>query len=119
MVDKVNQLPSSPRENPPTVDPPKVSLRDDSPDHGEHGMVTHTPLENLTSVITQGDLDHLRITYSFLVGLQAKIPDDGETILSARSGEVAFYEVAFLAGLKLPIQSTIRRILNFYNICTV
>ena len=58
MTDEVNQLPSSPRENPPRVDPPEVSPRDNFPDHGDHGTVTHTILENLTSVITQGDLDH-------------------------------------------------------------
>ena len=64
MANKVNQLPSSPRENPYRVDPPEVSSRDDSLDHGDHGTVTHTPLENLTSVIAQDDLDHLRMTYT-------------------------------------------------------
>ena len=64
MADEVNQFPSLPRENSSRVDPPEVSPRDDSPDHGDHGTVTHTPLENLTSVITQDDLDHLRMTYT-------------------------------------------------------
>ena len=65
MANKVNQLPSSPRENPPRVDPPEVSPQDDSLDHEDHGTVTHTPLENFPSIITQGNLDHLRMTYSF------------------------------------------------------
>ncbi|GFZ09951.1 hypothetical protein Acr_21g0005500 [Actinidia rufa] len=38
-------------------------------------------------------------------------------ILSARQGEVAFYEAAFLAGLRLPIHPTIREMLIHYKIC--
>ena len=37
MADEVNQLPSSPRENPPKVDPSEVSPKDDSLDNGDHG----------------------------------------------------------------------------------
>ena len=67
--------------------------------------------------MTQGDLDCLSELYSFLPGIQARLPKEGETILSTRMDEVAFYEVAFHVGLWLPIHPTIRRILNFYNIC--
>ena len=45
MADEVNQLPSSPRENPYKVDPHEVSSWDDFLDHGDHGTVTHTPLK--------------------------------------------------------------------------
>ena len=67
--------------------------------------------------MTQGDLDRLRESCSFLDGIQAKLPKDDETIVSTRSGEVAFYEVAFHASLRLLIHPTIKRILHFYNIC--
>ncbi|GFY84704.1 hypothetical protein Acr_03g0014780 [Actinidia rufa] len=49
--------------------------------------------------------------------VQLRIPGDGETILSARQGEVAFYEATFLAGLRFPIHPTIRDILIHYQIC--
>ncbi|GFY97468.1 hypothetical protein Acr_12g0000090 [Actinidia rufa] len=63
------------------------------------------------------ELDNLGATYSFPPGVRLRIPRDGETILSARQGEVAFYEAAFLAGLRLPIHPTIREILIHYKIC--
>ncbi|GFZ07299.1 hypothetical protein Acr_19g0002360 [Actinidia rufa] len=50
-------------------------------------------------------------------GIRLRIPGDGETILSARQGEVAFYEATFQAGLRLPIHPTIREILVHYKIC--
>ncbi|GFS37769.1 hypothetical protein Acr_00g0053830 [Actinidia rufa] len=53
-----------------------------------------------SNVMSQADLDNLGTTYSFPQGVQLRIPGDGETILSARQGEVAFYEAAFLAGLR-------------------
>ncbi|GFS38938.1 hypothetical protein Acr_00g0060360 [Actinidia rufa] len=46
-----------------------------------------------------------------------RLLDEGETIISTRPGEVAFYEVAFPAGLRFPLHPTIRLILQFYNIC--
>ncbi|GFS37361.1 hypothetical protein Acr_00g0051520 [Actinidia rufa] len=63
------------------------------------------------NVMSQSELDKLGSTYSFPSGLRLRIPRDGETILSARQREVAFYEAAFLAGLRLPIHPTIREIL--------
>ncbi|GFY80953.1 hypothetical protein Acr_01g0007620 [Actinidia rufa] len=65
----------------------------------------------------EADLDNLGTTYSFPPGVRLRIPGDGETILSARQGEVAFYEAAFLAGLRFPIHPTIRDILIHYQIC--
>ncbi|GFS30801.1 hypothetical protein Acr_00g0014170 [Actinidia rufa] len=70
-----------------------------------------------SNVMSQADLDNLGTTYSFPPGVRLRIPGDGETILSARQGEVAFYEVAFLAGLRFPIHPTIRDILIHYQIC--
>ncbi|GFY89326.1 hypothetical protein Acr_06g0012660 [Actinidia rufa] len=69
------------------------------------------------NVMSQAELDNLGATYSFPPGVRLRIPGDGETILSARQGEVAFYEAAFLAGLRLPIHPTIREILIHYKIC--
>ncbi|GFY86954.1 hypothetical protein Acr_05g0005930 [Actinidia rufa] len=47
----------------------------------------------------------------------SSLTKESNTILSARQGEVAFYEAAFLAGLRLPIHPTIREILIHYKIC--
>ncbi|GFY91174.1 hypothetical protein Acr_07g0013700 [Actinidia rufa] len=65
-------------------------------------MATHSPIEKEFNVMTQDDLDCLREIYSFLAGIQARIPDEGETILSTRTGEVAFYETAFPTGRMSP-----------------
>ncbi|GFZ05306.1 hypothetical protein Acr_17g0008780 [Actinidia rufa] len=70
-----------------------------------------------SNVMSQAELDNLGATYSFPPGVRLRIPGDGETILSARQGEVAFYKAAFLAGLRLPIHPTIRKILIHYKIC--
>ncbi|XP_057489435.1 uncharacterized protein LOC130775314 [Actinidia eriantha] len=67
--------------------------------------------------MTLEELNALRDTYSFPPGVRVRLPDEGETIISARSGEVAFYEAAFPADLCFPIHPTIRLILQFYNIC--
>ncbi|GFZ06623.1 hypothetical protein Acr_18g0007930 [Actinidia rufa] len=69
------------------------------------------------NAMSQAELDKLGSTYSFPSGIRLRIPGDGETILSARQGEVAFYEAAFLAGLRLPLHPTIRKILIHYKIC--
>ncbi|GFZ10788.1 hypothetical protein Acr_22g0001860 [Actinidia rufa] len=74
-------------------------------------------LNKESNVMSQADLDNLGTTYSFPQGVRLWIPGDGETILSARQGEVAFYEAAFLAGLRFPIHPTIREILIHYQIC--
>ncbi|GFY90653.1 hypothetical protein Acr_07g0008500 [Actinidia rufa] len=50
--------------------------------------------------MTQSDLDNPREKYSFPPRIQLRIPEEGETILSACPGEVAFYEAAFPAGLR-------------------
>ncbi|GFZ06696.1 hypothetical protein Acr_18g0008660 [Actinidia rufa] len=70
-----------------------------------------------TNVMSQTDLNKLREKYSFPSGVQLRIPGEGETILSTRKGKVAFYEDAFLAGLRLLIHPTIKKILNHFKIC--
>ncbi|GFZ10876.1 hypothetical protein Acr_22g0002740 [Actinidia rufa] len=74
-------------------------------------------LNKESNVMSQVDLDNLGTTCSFPQGVRLRIPGDGETILSARQGKVAFYEAAFLAGLRFPIHPTIREILIHYKIC--
>ena len=53
-----------------------------------------------TNIMTQGELDHLRESGSFLVGIQLRLLEIDETIASTRPGEVAIYEVAFLFTLQ-------------------
>ena len=67
--------------------------------------------------MTQDELDRLKESHSFPPKVQIRLPEEDETIASTRPGEVAFYEVAFHAGLRLPLHHIIRRVLYFYNIC--
>ncbi|GFY90258.1 hypothetical protein Acr_07g0004550 [Actinidia rufa] len=96
-IDETSQSPSSPPPNSPKMDTSSLAKEG--------------------NVMTQAELDKLGSTYSFPSGIRLRIPGDGETILSARQGEVAFYEAAFQAGLRLPIHPTIREILVHYKIC--
>ncbi|GFS38252.1 hypothetical protein Acr_00g0056490 [Actinidia rufa] len=50
--------------------------------------------------MTQGNLDRLRETCSFPLGVRMRIPGNDEMILTADNGDVAFYEAAFSAGLR-------------------
>ncbi|GFZ06795.1 hypothetical protein Acr_18g0009650 [Actinidia rufa] len=102
MIDEVNQSPSSPMEGSPDVNPL---------------IAIHPSVEEKHNIMTLEELNALRKTYSFPPGVRVRLPDEGETITSARPGEVAFYEAAFPAGLRFPLHSTIRLILQFYNIC--
>ena len=77
----------------------------------------HPSIEKEHNIMTPEELDLLRETYSFPQGVQIRLPEENETILSTRPGEVAFYEAAFSAGLHFPIHPTVRLILMFYNIC--
>ncbi|GFY82855.1 hypothetical protein Acr_02g0010950 [Actinidia rufa] len=105
IIDEASQSPSSPL---------KGSLTDHLSTYSE---MDTSNLTKETSVMSQGDLDKLREKYSFPSRIQFRIPGQGETILSTSSGEVAFYEAAFHAGLRFPIHPIIRRILNHYKIC--
>ena len=67
--------------------------------------------------MTQDEIDHLEELCYFLAGVQIRLLETGETIMSAHLGDVAFYEAVFHAGLRLPIHPTLRRILSFYNVC--
>ncbi|GFZ11287.1 hypothetical protein Acr_22g0006850 [Actinidia rufa] len=49
-------------------------------------------------------------------GIQIRLLEADETIASTHPGEVAFYEAAFQAGLRLPIHPTIKRILVYYKV---
>ena len=101
MEDKVKWLPSSPLE--------------ESSEHEENPEIDNRPpLEREITTMTQINLDRLRESCSFLFGIQARLPDDDEATVSTRPDEVVFYEYAFHAGLRLPIHSTIRKILHFY-----
>ncbi|GFY91512.1 hypothetical protein Acr_07g0017080 [Actinidia rufa] len=96
-IDETSQSPSSPPPNSPKMDTSSLTKEG--------------------NVMIQAELDKLGSTYSFPSGIRLRIPGDGETILSVRQGEVAFYEAAFQAGLRLPIHPTIREILVHYKIC--
>ncbi|GFY96578.1 hypothetical protein Acr_11g0008840 [Actinidia rufa] len=96
-IDETSQSPSSPPTNSPKMDTSSLTKEGNA--------------------MSQAELDKLGSTYSFPPGIRLRIPGDGETILSARQGEVAFYEAAFLAGLRLPLHPTIRKILIHYKIC--
>ncbi|GFY81009.1 hypothetical protein Acr_01g0008180 [Actinidia rufa] len=101
MTDEVNQSPSSPIEGSPDVNPL---------------IAIHPSVEEKHNIMTLEKLNALRETYSFPPRVRVRLPDEEETITSARPGEVAFYMAAFPAGLRFPLHSTIRLILQFYNI---
>ena len=67
--------------------------------------------------MTPEELDLLRETYFFPQGIQIRLPEENETILSVRPSEVAFYKASFQAGLRFSIYPTVRLILMYYNIC--
>ncbi|PSS08079.1 Arresten like [Actinidia chinensis var. chinensis] len=103
MTGEVNQSTDSPREDLPTPE--------------DVHMVTVPPsVEKETNIMTLGELDLLRESYSFPPYVQLRIPE-GETITSTHPGEVAFYEATFPTGLRFLIHPTIRLILQFCNIC--
>ncbi|GFZ15862.1 hypothetical protein Acr_25g0002710 [Actinidia rufa] len=104
MTDEVNQSPASPMDGSPTLETNPLAT-------------IHPLVEEKNNIMTLEELNSLRKTYYFPPGVRVRLPEEGETIVSARLGEVAFYEAAFPAGLCFPIHSTIRLILQFYNIC--
>ena len=55
----------------------------------------HPSVEKENNIITPEELDLLRETYSFPLSVQIKLFEENEIILSARPGEVAFYEASF------------------------
>ncbi|GFZ19872.1 hypothetical protein Acr_28g0005770 [Actinidia rufa] len=86
MADKVNQHPSPLEESSPRERLPKIK-------------VSSYPATEL-NIMTQGDLDRLRETCSFPLGVRTRIPKNGGTVLSSGDGEVAFYKAVSLAGLR-------------------
>ncbi|GFY91246.1 hypothetical protein Acr_07g0014420 [Actinidia rufa] len=95
-ADEVIQLPSSPREDHPSPE-------------GSPSADVSLSIEKETNIMTQDELDHLRESCSFPSNIQIRLLKTNETIVSTRPGEVVFYEVAFHAGLCLPIHPIIRR----------
>ncbi|GFS42334.1 hypothetical protein Acr_00g0079240 [Actinidia rufa] len=83
---------------------PQTSPSEGSP-HGKLPEV-NVPSSQATELntMTQGDLDRLRETCSFPMGVHTRIPRKGETVLSASSGEVAFYEAVFPASLRVGVR---------------
>ncbi|GFY87621.1 hypothetical protein Acr_05g0012600 [Actinidia rufa] len=65
-------------------------------------IAIHPSVEKKTNIMTLEELNALRNTYSFPLGVRIRLPDEGETITFTRPGEVAFYEAAFSAGLCFP-----------------
>ncbi|GFS37980.1 hypothetical protein Acr_00g0055020 [Actinidia rufa] len=104
MTNEINQSPASPMEGSPSLETNLL-------------VPIHPSMEKKTNIMTLEELDALREAYSFPSRVRVRLPEEGETITSARPGEVAFYEVAFPVGLRFPIRPTIRLILQFYNIC--
>ena len=98
MADKVSIVPSLPR-------------RDFSSSEGSPPGIPLSSLEKEDNIMTPDDLDCLRESCIILSAIQIRLPKAGETIGSARLGEVASYEAAFHAG-----QPTIKMILQLYNI---
>ena len=74
------------------------------------------PPEREINTMTQDDLDRLRESCSFPVGIHTKLPEDDETFVSIRPSKVASYKTSLHAGLCLPLHPIIKRILHFYNI---
>ncbi|GFZ19633.1 hypothetical protein Acr_28g0003380 [Actinidia rufa] len=74
MADEVNQLPSSPRENPPSPEASHVA--------------TPVPIERETNIMTQDGLDLLRESYSFPLSVQIRLPEEDKFIASTRLSEV-------------------------------
>ncbi|GFS35781.1 hypothetical protein Acr_00g0042000 [Actinidia rufa] len=103
MEDEVTRLHSLPREDPFS---PKSSP-----------SVALPSIEREVNIMTSKELEQLRESCSISSNTQIRLSKEGETIMSARPGEVAFYEAAFYAGLRLLIHLSIRMILHFYNIC--
>ena len=91
------------------------SLREDPFDNKGSPSVGTRPLPKKTNIMTQHELDRLRESCSFPSGVQIRLSEVDETIVSTHLGKVAFYEVAFQAGLRLPIHPTIKRIWVYYN----
>ncbi|GFY81052.1 hypothetical protein Acr_01g0008610 [Actinidia rufa] len=105
MDDVITQLPSSPREDPLS---PECSP----------SVATPPPIEREINIMTQGELDCLRESYSFPpLSIQIRLPEVNENIASTCLGEVSFYEASFHASLRLPLYPISRRILYLYNIC--
>ena len=82
MTIEVTQYPSSTRE-------------DSSGNEGSPSIDTQPLLEKETNIMTQGELDRLWKSCSFPVGIQIRLFEIDETIVSTHPGNVTFYEAIF------------------------
>ena len=122
MTDGLNQHPFSSGEEPRTpegnpltgeANQPTIPEEDIHSPRGNPLVATPLPVDLGTNIMTTNELDSLKESCSFPSNVQIRMPKEGETIVSTRSGD----EVAFQAGLRFPIHPTIRMILQIYNIC--
>ncbi|GFS31428.1 hypothetical protein Acr_00g0017220 [Actinidia rufa] len=99
MTDEVNQSPASPMEGSPPLEMNPLAA-------------IHPSVEEKTNIMTLEKLDALREAYSFPSTVRVRLPEEGETIISARPSEVAYYEFAFPAGLRFPIHPIIKNLFS-------
>ncbi|GFS41154.1 hypothetical protein Acr_00g0072690 [Actinidia rufa] len=58
-----------------------------------------------SNTMSKDDLDRLKKSYSFPTGVQTRIPEEGETILSTRTCDVTFYKSCFPHRSEVPNSS--------------
>ncbi|GFY91216.1 hypothetical protein Acr_07g0014120 [Actinidia rufa] len=83
MTDEVNQSPSSPMEGSPKENP-MISI--------------HPSVEEKTNIMTLEELNALRDTYSFPSGVQVRLPDEGEIIITSTHPSEARNKKVLLGG---------------------
>jgi hypothetical protein len=62
------------------------------------------------------DLDRYRRKYQIPEDVVLRIPESDEVACSSRSGDVAFYEADFNAGVRFPLQPLMRELLDRLNL---
>ena len=104
MTDGLNQHPSSSREEPrtpegnPLICEANQSIIPEEDLHSPRGnplVATPFSVDLGTNIMTTDELDSLKESCSFPSNVQIRMPEEGETIVSTRPGEVALYKAAF------------------------
>ncbi|GFS39304.1 hypothetical protein Acr_00g0062160 [Actinidia rufa] len=85
MADEVAQLSSSPKDNPPGPE-------------GSPSISVPPMIERENNIMTQGELERFRESYSIPSNVQIRLPEANKTIAPTRPGEVAFFEATFHTG---------------------
>ncbi|GFZ00893.1 hypothetical protein Acr_14g0005280 [Actinidia rufa] len=96
MEDEVTRLPSSPREDPSSAE-------------GSPSVDHLPPIEREINIMTQDKIDCLRESCYISLGIKIRLLEANETIVSTRSGELAFYEAAFHEPVQ-PLQKSKARL---------